>query len=144
MGDTWALAGLFEASALLVGAEGQSIRGNAAIAREALATWHGERSYVADPRWVNQARDIALIVAERSINVVRRDRDGGWRYAIILLPVDTLLVAARAVAGFLADVKAGDDVLRLADRYMGFREFNELIGVSAQMALADRYAGETA
>jgi len=63
------------------------------------------------------------------------------RYAIILLPVDTLLVAARAVAGFLADVKAGDDVLRLADRYMGFREFNELIGVTAQMALADRYAG---
>ena len=88
VGDTWALAGLFEASALLVGAEGQSIRGNAAIAREALATWHGERSYVADPRWVNQARDIALIVAERSINVVRRDRDGGWRYAIILLAGD--------------------------------------------------------
>jgi 2-methylisocitrate lyase-like PEP mutase family enzyme len=62
------------------------------------------------------------------------------RYAIILLPVDTLFVAAKAVADFLRDLKAGDDVLRLADRYLSFREFNDLIGVTAQMALADRYS----
>jgi 2-methylisocitrate lyase-like PEP mutase family enzyme len=60
-------------------------------------------------------------------------------YAIILLPVDTLLVATRAVADFLADLKRGDDVRALADRYVGFREFNDLIGVTAQLALADRY-----
>jgi 2-methylisocitrate lyase-like PEP mutase family enzyme len=65
------------------------------------------------------------------------------RYAIILLPVDTLFVAAKAVADFLRDLKAGDDVLRLADRYLSFREFNELIGVTAQMALADRYQDST-
>ncbi len=63
-------------------------------------------------------------------------------YAIILLPVDTLLVAAQAVAGFLREVRQRDDVLALADRYLPFREFNELIGVSAQLALAERYAGE--
>ncbi len=66
------------------------------------------------------------------------------RYAIILLPVDTLLVAAKAITTFLADLKAGDDVLRLGDRYLGFPEFNDLIGVTAQMSLAERYAGEPA
>ena len=62
-------------------------------------------------------------------------------YAIILLPVDTLLVGAKAMAAFLADVRAGDDVHGMADRYLPFREFNDLIGVAAHMALADRYAG---
>jgi 2-methylisocitrate lyase-like PEP mutase family enzyme len=60
-------------------------------------------------------------------------------FAIILLPVDTLLVAVQAMRAFLAQVKAGDDVLSLADRYMPFSDFNELIGVTAQLALAERY-----
>jgi len=60
-------------------------------------------------------------------------------YAIILLPVDTLFVAAKAIQSFLAGVKTEDDVLRFADRYIPFREFNELIGVTEQVALGDRY-----
>jgi 2-methylisocitrate lyase-like PEP mutase family enzyme len=60
-------------------------------------------------------------------------------YAIILLPVDTLFVAARAVADFLGEVRARDDVRALADRYFPFREFNALIGVDAALALAERY-----
>jgi 2,3-dimethylmalate lyase len=60
-------------------------------------------------------------------------------FAIILLPVDTLLVAGQAMRAFLGEVKARDDVLSLADRYMPFAEFNELIGVTAQLALAERY-----
>ena len=60
-------------------------------------------------------------------------------FAIILLPVDTLLVAAQAMRAFLGQVKARDDVLSLADRYMPFGDFNELIGVTAQLALAERY-----
>ena len=60
-------------------------------------------------------------------------------FAIILLPVDTLLVAVQAMRAFLGQVKARDDVLSLADRYMPFAEFNELIGVTAQLALAERY-----
>ncbi len=60
-------------------------------------------------------------------------------FAVILLPVDTLLVAARAVGEFLRDLEARDDVHGLADRYMPFTEFNELIGVREQLALADRY-----
>ena len=60
-------------------------------------------------------------------------------FAIILLPVDTLLVAVQAIREFLAQAKARDDVRSLADRYMPFGEFNELIGVTAQLAMAERY-----
>jgi len=60
-------------------------------------------------------------------------------FAIILLPVDTLLVAVQAIRAFLGQVKTRDDVLSLADRYMPFSDFNELIGVTAQLALAERY-----
>ncbi|HSF06675.1 MAG TPA: isocitrate lyase/PEP mutase family protein [Methylomirabilota bacterium] len=60
-------------------------------------------------------------------------------YAVILLPVDTLLVAAKAIADFLNELKARDDVGALADRYLSFREFNDLIGVTAHLALAERY-----
>jgi len=68
-----------------------------------------------------------------------RLRDLG--YAIIILPVDTLFVAVKAIADFLGEVKAGDDVLRLADRYARFQDFNELIGVTDQLRLAERYSG---
>jgi len=64
------------------------------------------------------------------------------RFAIILLPVDTLLVGMKAVAAFLGDVRARDDVTSLTERYMPFGELNELIGVTAQLALAERYAGD--
>ena len=60
-------------------------------------------------------------------------------FAIVLLPVDTLLVAVQAIRDFLAAAKARDDVQALKDRYMPFRDFNELIGVNAQLALAERY-----
>jgi 2-methylisocitrate lyase-like PEP mutase family enzyme len=60
-------------------------------------------------------------------------------YAIVILPVDTLLVAAKAITGFLAALRAGDDVRPLGDLAMPFGEFNALIGATDQMALADRY-----
>ena len=60
-------------------------------------------------------------------------------YAIIILPVDTLLVATRAMADFLTELRAGDDAQALTDRLMPFEEFNALIGATDQMAMADRY-----
>ena len=60
-------------------------------------------------------------------------------FAIILLPVDTLLVGARAVADFLGELRQRDDVSSLADRYLPFSEFNAMIGVIDQMTMADRY-----
>ncbi len=60
-------------------------------------------------------------------------------YAVILLPVDTLFVAARAIQAFLRDLREGGEVLPLADRRVPFGEFNELIGVAEQFALGERY-----
>ena len=86
--DREALAELFEERAVLVAGDERPACGGEEIARLALATWEGDHTYVADPRRVTQARDIALIVAERGINVVRRGCDGDWRYAIVLQSVD--------------------------------------------------------
>jgi len=64
------------------------------------------------------------------------------RYAVILLPVDTLLVGVRAIADFLGELKKRDDVTSLGERYMPFAEFNQLIGAMAMMEAADRYRDE--
>jgi 2,3-dimethylmalate lyase len=61
-------------------------------------------------------------------------------YAVILLPVDTLFIAARAIQSFLRSLREGDAVSPLADRYIPFNEFNDLIGVAEQFALGRRYA----
>jgi 2-methylisocitrate lyase-like PEP mutase family enzyme len=61
-------------------------------------------------------------------------------YAVILLPVDTLFVAVRAIQRFLADVGREDDVLAFADRYISFKEFNDLIGVTEQFTLGEKYS----
>jgi 2-methylisocitrate lyase-like PEP mutase family enzyme len=61
-------------------------------------------------------------------------------YAVILLPVDTLFVAVRAIQRFLADVKREDGVLAFADRYVPFKEFNDLIGVTEQFELGKKYS----
>jgi hypothetical protein len=81
--DGQALATLFEDGAVLVAEAHAPGRGGVAIAQLALVHWCGEQVYVADPQRVVQMHDIALIVAERSINVARRDRDGTWRYVIV-------------------------------------------------------------
>jgi len=87
--DAGALAELFEDGAVLAGGEGSpEARGGEQIGRLAAAMWGSGRTYVAEPRRVLQARDTALIVAERGVSVVRRGRDGAWRYAISLLSVD--------------------------------------------------------
>lgn len=89
VGDCAALAQLFEDGAVLVSVSGpQQARGAAQIARLAAAMWERDRIYLADPRRVLQARDTALVVAERAINVLRRASDGTWRYAIALLDTD--------------------------------------------------------
>ena len=62
-------------------------------------------------------------------------------FAIVILPVDTLFVAVKAMADFLREVRTADDLSWLADRYVSFRDFNDLIGVTEQLRLADRYTG---
>ena len=86
--DREALLDLFEAGAVLVVGDDRPARGGEAIARLALAVWDGDRTYVADPRRVMQARDVALVIAESGVNVARRRRDGTWRYAVVLVSVE--------------------------------------------------------
>jgi 2-methylisocitrate lyase-like PEP mutase family enzyme len=61
-------------------------------------------------------------------------------YAVILLPVDTLFVAVRAMEAFLGALKDADATAPLADRYVSFQAFNDLIGVGEQFALGERYS----
>ena len=86
--DGAALATLFDDGAVFAAGDESSIRGGEAIARRTLALWGGERTYVADPQRVLQARDLALVVAARSFAVMRRGSDDTWRYAIALLLPD--------------------------------------------------------
>jgi hypothetical protein len=82
------LAALFEDGAVFVAGDEPSVRGGAAITRRALALCDGGRTYVADPQRVLQARDLALVLAERGIAVMRRGSDDTWRYVIALLTID--------------------------------------------------------
>jgi hypothetical protein len=87
--DTRAVAPLFEARALLVGGGGMGeVRGSEQIARSASALWSRDLAYVADPKRVIQAHDVALVLAKQATSVVRRDGDGAWRYAISLLSMN--------------------------------------------------------
>ena len=61
-------------------------------------------------------------------------------YSVILLPVDTLFVGVRAIQAFLRELREGDAVLPLADRYIPFKEFNDLIGVTEQLTLSQKYS----
>ena len=95
--DPAALAPLFEARALLVagGVTGE-VRGSEEIALLAPALWSRGFTYVADPRRVVQAHDIALVLAAQGTSVVRRGADGAWRYAISLLANDQRARVTRA------------------------------------------------
>jgi ketosteroid isomerase-like protein len=87
--DAEALSGMFAENAVLMIGEGPgAARSAKEIGRLATALWEGDRTYVAEPRRVVQARDTALVLAERAINVVHRGSDGAWRYTIALLSLD--------------------------------------------------------
>ena len=86
--DGAAVAELFEDGAVLADGDGPPARGGQAIARLAAALWAGDRTYVAAPRRVLQARDVALVLADRGVSVARRGSDGAWRYAVALLSLN--------------------------------------------------------
>jgi hypothetical protein len=88
--DAQALSAMFADGAVLgLRTEADAARGAAEIGRLAAALWEADWTYVAAPRRVVQARDIALVLADSAINVVRRGSDGAWGYAIALLSLDS-------------------------------------------------------
>jgi len=82
--DQEALTQLLEPGAVLHGPGSLQARGREQVIGALMETWNQQRTYVADPRSVFQARDTALILSGRAINVVRRNH-ASWRYAILLL-----------------------------------------------------------
>lgn len=88
MHDRSVSGALFADGAVLMQAGGLEARGGEAIGRALAELWARDCTYVARPRRVLQARDMALIVADAGIHVLRRDGDGAWRAAISLLDLD--------------------------------------------------------
>jgi len=81
--DAFAVARLFEEDGLLVNeGGGRPSAGRAAVLRAASVLCGRNFAYLAEPRSIWQSGDIALLVGTRAINVVRRGRDGYWRYVI--------------------------------------------------------------
>jgi hypothetical protein len=85
--DRQAVAQLFEDGAVLR-AGGAEARGGEQIRDLVGELWERNVTYLADPLRVLQARDSALVLARGGINVVRRGRDGVWRYTIALLNIN--------------------------------------------------------
>jgi hypothetical protein len=81
--DRAALDDLFADSAVLMNGGGVPVHGRDAIGRALTESW--DRPYVARTRQVLQVRDIALVVADAGIHVLRRGADGAWRASISLL-----------------------------------------------------------
>ena len=87
--DAEALCEMFEEGAVLsADTAQQEARGREEIGRLAKALLEGDRTYVAEPQRVVQARKTALVLGSGGVSVVRRGDDGAWRYAIALLSQD--------------------------------------------------------
>ena len=60
-------------------------------------------------------------------------------YAIVIVPVDLLFVATRAMQRALAELRDRDATLRDPERLVSFQEFCDLIGLPEQLGLGQRY-----
>lgn len=83
MRDIAMLRGVYDEQAVLAAASGKTASGVNDCVELALASWQGDHPYVADPCSLTLAGDLTLIVSRDRISVARRDRHGGWRYAIV-------------------------------------------------------------
>jgi len=61
------------------------------------------------------------------------------RYAVIIMPTQSLLIATQAMQSFLTRLRAGDDARALSSEGMPWSEFNTFIGADEQMALSEKY-----
>jgi carboxyvinyl-carboxyphosphonate phosphorylmutase len=61
-------------------------------------------------------------------------------FAMIIMPIGTMLVATRAMQDFLARVKADGTPAGFAGDLMGFSEFTDTIGLSEIIDLEDRFS----
>jgi ketosteroid isomerase-like protein len=83
--DSAELCSLYTDGAVVAVAGGEAARGGEAIAAAISRLWAQERTYLAGARRVLQSRDLALLIADGGLHVLRRGGDGAWRAAISLL-----------------------------------------------------------
>lgn len=88
--DTDIVSSIFEPGAVVVA--GREFRGTKRITEVVTAMWERDLSYLAEPRRVVQARDVALVITDQATSVMCRTDDGGWRYTIVLLNLDRIQV----------------------------------------------------
>jgi 2,3-dimethylmalate lyase len=60
-------------------------------------------------------------------------------YAIVIVPVDLLFIATRAMQRALAELRDGDAPSQDPERRVSFQEFCDLVGLPEQFALGQRY-----
>jgi 2-methylisocitrate lyase-like PEP mutase family enzyme len=60
-------------------------------------------------------------------------------YALVIMPVDLLFVATRAMQRALAELRDRDAAPQGEEQLVSFREFLDLIGLPEQLALGERY-----
>jgi 2-methylisocitrate lyase-like PEP mutase family enzyme len=60
-------------------------------------------------------------------------------YAMVIVPVDLLFTATRAMQRALAELRARDATPRDPERLVSFQEFCDLIGLPGQLRLGERY-----
>jgi len=71
--------------------------------------------------------------------ILGRDQLGELGFQLILYPLAGLFAAARALDAVYRKLRADGTTLGCAQPIMPFDEFNDLIGVEAKYALAERY-----
>jgi SAM-dependent methyltransferase len=85
LGDTGALATLFEEDAVLMVERGRLLRGDALVSGAPALLAGGTSPYMAAPQHVVQVGDLAVVPSSRTINVARRAPGGGWRFVMVAL-----------------------------------------------------------
>jgi 2-methylisocitrate lyase-like PEP mutase family enzyme len=60
-------------------------------------------------------------------------------YAVVIVPVDLLFTATRAMQRALAELRERDATSRDRERLVSFQEFCDLIGLPEQLTLGERY-----
>jgi 2,3-dimethylmalate lyase len=123
-----------------------------AIARvEAARAAGADASFVEAPASLEELREIgrrspapnvANMIEGGKTPVLPKEQLVDLGFQLILYPLTGLFAAAHAIESMYRQLKADGTTLGDADRLVTFADFNELIGVDAKYALAERFGAE--
>jgi 2,3-dimethylmalate lyase len=82
---------------------------------------------------------VANMIEKGRTPVLQKDKLTELGFHLILYPLAGLFAAAHGLANIYRKIRADQTTLGAEDRLMAFDEFNDLIGVDAKYALAEKY-----